>query len=81
MALVCACQIRRLTQRRFVDYTAQGRLLFEQSYASGSGITIANHGVTRDGQRFVMVKDESTAARLNVRLKPDTAYPNLGPDP
>ena len=44
------------------------RLLFEQPYAFGSGITIANYDVTRDGQRFVMVKDESTAGRLNVVL-------------
>jgi serine/threonine-protein kinase len=44
------------------------RLLFEQSYAFGSGITMPNYDVTRDGQRFIMVKDESTAARLSVVL-------------
>lgn len=44
------------------------RLLFEQPYAFGPGITIANYDVTRDGQRFIMVKDEATAARLNVVL-------------
>jgi Tol biopolymer transport system component len=44
------------------------RVLFEQRYAFGSGITIANYDVARDGQRFVMVKDESTAGRLNVVL-------------
>jgi serine/threonine-protein kinase len=44
------------------------RLLFEQRYAFGGGITIANYDVARDGQRFVMVKDESTAGRLNVVL-------------
>jgi len=44
------------------------RVLFEQRYAYGAGITIANYDVTRDGQRFVMVKDESTAGRLNVVL-------------
>jgi Tol biopolymer transport system component len=44
------------------------RVLFEQRYAYGAGITIANYDVTRDGQRFVMVKDESTAGRLNVML-------------
>ncbi|MGH9257586.1 MAG: protein kinase domain-containing protein [Vicinamibacterales bacterium] len=44
------------------------RLLFEQAYAFGGGITIANYDVTRDGQRFIMVKDESTAGRLNVVL-------------
>ena len=43
-------------------------LLFEQRYAFGAGITIANYDVTRDGQRFIMVKDEAGAARLNVVL-------------
>ena len=33
------------------------RLLFEQRYAFGAGITIANYDVTRDGQRFLMIKD------------------------
>ena len=36
--------------------------------ATSLKITIANYDVTRDGQRFIMVKDESTAARLNVVL-------------
>ena len=44
------------------------RVLFEQRYAYGAGITIANYDVTRDGQRFVMIKNESTAGRLNVVL-------------
>jgi len=44
------------------------RMLFEQRYAFGAGITIANYDVTADGQRFVMVKDEAGAARLNVVL-------------
>ena len=44
------------------------RVLFEQRYAFGAGITMANYDVTRDGQRFIMVKDESGAARLNVIL-------------
>jgi serine/threonine-protein kinase len=43
-------------------------LLFEGRYAFGSGITIANYDVTHDGQRFIMVKDEAGAARLNVVL-------------
>ena len=43
-------------------------LLFEGRYAFGSGITIANYDVTHDGQRFIMVKDEPGAARLNVVL-------------
>jgi serine/threonine-protein kinase len=44
------------------------RLLFEQQYAYGAGITIANYDVSRDGQRFLMVKDEASAGRLNVVL-------------
>ena len=44
------------------------RLLFERRYAFGAGITIANYDVSRDGQRFIMVKDEASAARLNVVL-------------
>jgi eukaryotic-like serine/threonine-protein kinase len=44
------------------------RVLFEQRYAYGAGITMANYDVTLDGQRFIMVKDESGAARLNVIL-------------
>ena len=43
-------------------------VLFEGRYAFGSGITIANYDVARDGQRFIMVKDEAGAARLNVVL-------------
>lgn len=48
--------------------------LFERRYAYGAGITIPNYDVTRDGQRFLMVKDESTAGRLRVIL-------NWMPDP
>ncbi len=44
------------------------QMLFEQRYAFGAGITMANFDVTRDGQRFIMVKDESGAARLNIVL-------------
>jgi Tol biopolymer transport system component len=42
------------------------RQLFEQRYAFGAGITLPNYDISRDGQRFVMVKDESNAGRLNV---------------
>ena len=38
------------------------------SYAYGAGFTIPNFDVSRDGQRFVMVKQESGAGRLNVVL-------------
>jgi Tol biopolymer transport system component len=44
------------------------RLLFDLRYAFGTGITIANYDVSSDGQRFVMVKDEPGAGRLNVVL-------------
>jgi hypothetical protein len=44
------------------------RLLFDRRYAFGTGITIPNYDVSPDGQRFVMVKDESGAGRLNVVL-------------
>jgi hypothetical protein len=44
---------------------SQPRLLFDQPYATGTGITIRNYDLAPDG-RFVMVKTESTAARLIV---------------
>jgi serine/threonine-protein kinase len=47
---------------------SQPRPLFEQQYAFGSGITIPNYDVSPDGQRFVMIKDESSASRLNLVL-------------
>jgi serine/threonine-protein kinase len=40
--------------------------LFEQRYAFGGGLTIPNYDVSADGQRFVMVKEESNASRLNL---------------
>jgi serine/threonine-protein kinase len=47
---------------------SQPRVLFEQRYAFGSAQTIANYDVSPDGQRFVMVKDDSSSGRLNVVL-------------
>ena len=47
---------------------SQPRVLFEQRYAYGAGITVANYDLSRDGQRFLMVKDEAGAGRLNVVL-------------
>ena len=44
------------------------KMLFEARYAYGAGITIPNYDVSRDGQRFIMVKPESGAGRLNVVL-------------
>jgi serine/threonine-protein kinase len=44
------------------------KMLFEARYAYGAGITIPNFDVSHDGQRFIMVKPESGAGRLNVVL-------------
>ena len=43
------------------------KALFDVRYAYGAGVTIANYDVARDG-RFVMVKPEPGAGRLNVVL-------------
>ena len=57
--------------------------LFERPYAYGAGITIANYDMTPDGQRFVMVKDESTAGRLRMILNwtPDASRRTPSPEP
>jgi serine/threonine-protein kinase len=47
---------------------SQPRVLFEQRYAFGSAQTVANYDVSPDGQRFVMVKDDSASGRLNLIL-------------
>jgi hypothetical protein len=47
---------------------SQPRVLFEQRYAFGSAQTVANYDVSPDGQRFVMVRDDSDAGRLNIVL-------------
>jgi Tol biopolymer transport system component len=49
--------------------------LFERPFAYGAGITIPNYDVTRDGQRFLMVKDEFSSGRLRMILNwtPDSA--------
>jgi serine/threonine-protein kinase len=44
------------------------RMLFEQRYAYGAGITVSNYDLSRDGQRFLMVKDEPGAGRLSIVL-------------
>jgi len=44
------------------------QLLFEQRYAFGTAQTVANFDVTNDGQRFLMVKNDSASGRLNVVL-------------
>jgi Tol biopolymer transport system component len=68
-----------------VDVTATGdelrlsapRTLFTRAFAYGAGITLANYDVTRDGQRFLMVRNDTQAARLRVVLnwRPETAQP------
>ncbi len=47
---------------------SQPRVLFEQRYAFGSATTIPNYDVSLDGQRFVMVKDDSASGRVNIVL-------------
>ena len=47
---------------------SQPQLLFEQRYAFGTAQTIPNYDVSADGQRFLMVKDESSSGRINVVL-------------
>ena len=47
---------------------SQPRVLFEQRYAFGSAQTIPNYDVSPDGQRFIMVKDDSASGRLNIVL-------------
>ena len=47
---------------------APPRLLFEQRYDFGTAQTIPNYDVSVDGQRFLMVKDDSGSGRINVVL-------------
>jgi len=46
---------------------SQPRVLFDQRYAFGTR-TISNYDVSPDGQRFVMVKDDSASGRVNIVL-------------
>ncbi len=57
------------------------RVLFEQRYAFGSALTIPNYDVSPDGQRFLMVKDESTFGRLNLVLNWSEELNRLAPRP
>ena len=43
------------------------RTLFEQRYTFQS-LTLPNFDISLDGQRFLMVKDESGSGRLNIVL-------------
>ncbi len=47
---------------------SQPRVLFEQRYSFGSAQTVPNYDVSADGQRFVMVKDDSSFGRLSIVL-------------
>ena len=58
---------------------SQPRLLFERRYGFGGSITIADYDISRDGQRFVMVRDESIAGRLNVVLNWSEELTRLAP--
>ena len=60
---------------------SEPRLLFEQRYAFGGGLTIPNYDVSSDGQRFVMVKEESNASRLNLVLNWFEELRTLAPAP
>ena len=55
------------------------RVLFEQRYAYGAGITMSNFDVTADGQHFIMVKDDTGGGRLNVILNWFTELNRLAP--
>jgi hypothetical protein len=46
---------------------SQPAVLFEQRYAVGSNISIANYDVTANGQEFVMIKN-TTASNLALVL-------------
>jgi serine/threonine-protein kinase len=55
------------------------RVLFEQRYSFGSAQTIPNYDVSPDGQRFVMVKDDSASGRLNVVMNWTEELKRLAP--
>jgi eukaryotic-like serine/threonine-protein kinase len=58
---------------------SQPRLLFEQRYAFGTASTIPNYDVSRDGQQFVMVKDDSASGRVNIVLNWHEELKRLAP--
>lgn len=47
---------------------SQPRLLFDENFEFGGGATVANYDVTRDGQRFIMVKAGPDSGRVRVVL-------------
>jgi hypothetical protein len=60
---------------------SEPKQLFERRYAFGGGLTIPNYDVSADGQRFVMVKEESNANRLNLVLDWFDELRKLAPAP
>jgi Tol biopolymer transport system component len=70
-----------------VDVTADGqepsfstpKVLWEQRYQFGSAQVSANYDVSADGQRFVMVKDDAAANRLNVIINWSEELKRLAP--
>ncbi|MBM3820505.1 MAG: hypothetical protein FJW14_16010, partial [Acidimicrobiia bacterium] len=57
------------------------RVLFDQRYSFASNTTVANYDISSDGQRFVMVKDESDSGRLNLVLNWFEELRRLAPAP
>jgi serine/threonine-protein kinase len=78
---------RNANQMMVVDVSTAGddvrlsrpRLLFDQRYAFGSALTIPNYDVSADGQRFLMVRDESSFGRLNLVLNWAAELERLAP--
>ena len=58
---------------------ATARVIFEQPYAYGSTVALANYDVSADGQRFLMVKSESGGAQLSIVLNWFSELSRLAP--
>jgi hypothetical protein len=54
-------------------------LLFEQRYSFGTGITIPNYDISADGERFLMVREDSAQIRLNLILDWSEELERLAP--
>jgi Tol biopolymer transport system component len=55
------------------------RVIFEGLYSYGSTVALANYDVSADGQRFLMVKNESGVAHLSVVLNWFSEVARLAP--
>jgi serine/threonine-protein kinase len=53
--------------------------LFERRYAFGTGVTIPNYDVSADGEQFLMVREDSSAIRLNLVLNWTAELERLAP--